>query len=111
MQLHPAIAVSVSVSFTAFIVIMALMPPAQAGPGLIPDKVQHAGAFAVAILPLAMTFKGSLLKPFVMLLGVGILIEILQPWFGRDRSIYDVAADVVGLIIGISAGRLLKRLW
>lgn len=105
------LAIIFSTIFAFFILTMALMPPTQGGRDLIPDKVQHAGAFAVAILPLAMTLKGSLLKPFLILLGVGILIEILQPWFGRDRSIYDVAADVVGLIIGMSAGRLLKRLW
>lgn len=40
---------------------------------------------------------------YILLFGIlfGIMIEWLQPWFGRDRSLVDLVLDAVGLLSGL----------
>jgi VanZ family protein len=77
------------------------------------DKAEHAGAwFALAGL-------GFVLFPFwpeligLLVFGFGGLVELLQ-WllpFGRDPSLWDWAADTVGVVAALVAYGLLRRLW
>ncbi|MBT9386749.1 VanZ family protein [Pseudooceanicola sp. CBS1P-1] len=73
------------------------------------DKVKHAGAFAVLTLPTALLAPRLLRWSLPGLLLLGGLIEILQPWFGRDRSVYDVCADGAGIILGLLLARALRK--
>ena len=79
---------------------------------LINDKFCHLLAFYVLALLADFSFpnSGYLLHKFIPLLGYGILIEIIQSYLpNRFFSIFDVGADVFGLIMyGISLP-LIKR--
>jgi len=48
---------------------------------------------------------------FVLLTAFGGLIEIAQglDWIGRDADIYDLIADMVGIVIGLVTARLVLR--
>ncbi len=105
-------AITLSAACALLLTIVACLPPSDSGTSLLPDKVQHALAFAIAILPVALIgTRRTVRNVAIFLLCIGILIEIIQPWFGRDRSIYDVMADIVGLALGTLTGRGLQKRW
>jgi VanZ family protein len=35
----------------------------------------------------------------------GIVLELVQPWFGRDGSLPDAALDLVGIFVGLLVAR------
>ncbi len=112
MSLPRVLALLLTACLTTLLFVVACQPPSSGGHDLMPDKVQHALAFGIAVLPVSLTAgRRTLLLTCLALLGVGILIEIVQPWFGRDRSPYDVLADIVGIALGAMAGRAARRLW
>ena len=76
------------------------------------DKVNHAFAFFVlATLARAGWPRASGVRIFVLLTAFGGLIEIAQglDWIGRDADIYDLIADMVGIVIGLVTARLVLR--
>jgi VanZ family protein len=70
------------------------------------DKVLHFLGFFVLTILLLITFsryklKNKYLKSFIIALGIGILIEIIQLNIpGREFSLLDILADALGIIIG-----------
>lgn len=65
------------------------------------DKANHALAFAVLTFLGRMAFPTQRLLLLLGLLGYGVLIENLQQLTGYRFSEYqDLAADVVGMLIG-----------
>jgi VanZ family protein len=87
------------------VLCVALQPHVPGAPPETWDKLRHAAAFGGLMLPMALCAPRLPWKTLLVLMGLGIGIEILQPYFGRDRSAYDVLADVVGLMIGMGIGR------
>ncbi len=80
------------------------------------DKVLHAGSyFTFAILLVRATHggfapprPGPTLQAFLIAMGHGVLIEIVQafvPW--REASVGDALADAVGALLGVA----LVALW
>lgn len=65
------------------------------------DKVNHILAFGVLTLILLVSYpKISLLKKLSILIGYGILLELIQlclPW--RSGDIADLVADAIGIIL------------
>ncbi|MFW2590124.1 VanZ family protein [Sagittula sp. SSi028] len=74
------------------------------------DKLYHAIAFAALALPLPVVRPR--LTPWVLLIAVGYggLIEVIQPWFGRQADWMDLVADAVGATAGAGIGYALARL-
>ncbi len=79
------------------------------------DKLDHLVAFASLGL-VAMLSLGAGLRQYagvaVGLLGFGIFIELVQIGIpGRSADWHDVVADMAGMLAGIAAVSLLRRLW
>ena len=75
------------------------------------DKTQHAVVFFVLTGLGAVAYSGWRLwaMPFA-LSAFGGLIEILQPYFGRDRDYRDWIADTIGIAIAVAIVWLATRL-
>lgn len=92
----------------AFLTLTLTLTPASApplGPIAQSDKVYHVVAFAVLALPIAFLRPGWLILTVPVYMAFGGLIEIVQPFVGRDRSLADWIADLIGLGIGVAVGR------
>jgi VanZ family protein len=81
-------------------------PPAPEGS----DKLVHFIAFAALAFPLARTGRFGLVAVFIGASTFGGFIELIQPTFNRSADVGDWAADTVGVIIGIGAALLYRRL-
>ena len=81
-------------------------PPAPEGS----DKLVHFIAFAALTFPLARTGRLGLVVVFIGASAFGGLIEIIQPTFNRSADMGDWVADTVGVVIGIGAALLYRRL-
>lgn len=66
------------------------------------DKIYHAIAFAGLVLPVALFRPDRLLVAIPVHAAFGGLIEIIQPFVGRERSFHDWIADLVGIGIGLA---------
>ena len=71
------------------------------------DKILHAAAFAVLTVLLleGAAAKGSarrILLVAAIVLGIGALIELTQPFFGRACLFSDWLADVVGFLAALA---------
>ena len=81
-------------------------PPAPEGS----DKLVHFIAFAALAFPLARTGRLGLVAVFVGASAFGGLIELIQPTFNRSADLGDWVADTVGVVIGIGAALIYRRL-
>ena len=73
------------------------------------DKVIHLIAFAALALPLARTGRFGLLPVFLGASTFGAIIELVQPIYNRNADIFDWAADVLGVALGIFCGIIYAR--
>lgn len=69
------------------------------------DKLHHFAAFAVLVLPLATAYPRHVLPVMLAAAGYGLLIEIVQPHFGRSAEAADFVADLLGAGAGAVLGR------
>ena len=74
------------------------------------DKLVHFIAFAALAFPLARTGRLGLVAVFIGASAFGGLIELIQPRFNRSADVGDWVADTVGVVIGIGAALLYRRL-
>ena len=81
-------------------------PPAPEGS----DKLVHFIAFAALAFPLARTGRLGLVVVFIGASAFGGLIELIQPTFNRSADLRDWVADTVGVVFGIGAALLYRRL-
>ena len=99
--------------WTSFVVIniLALSPAPYLPPEIFNwwDKAQHATAFAVlAVLAVLAYPEVSKLRIAVLLIGQGVLIEVLQYYGGyRFGDWQDAVADGVGVLVGLVLSRLM----
>ena len=101
----PLVAISVTAVLAAVIAVLTLaqLPVHQNGvPGS--DKLHHLLAFAALAFPLSAARPR--LAPWVVLgvVGYGGLIEIIQPYTGRQAEWGDLVADAGGALLGSVAG-------
>ncbi len=54
---------------------------------------------------------GTIVKSLVAGTLLGLIIEIVQPYFGRTFELLDLAADFLGLVLGVAFGILLLDLF
>lgn len=69
------------------------------------DKIYHAVAFAGLALPISVLRPGWLPIAAPGFAAFGGLIEIIQPYVGRECSLYDWIADLAGIAFGVVCGR------
>ena len=74
------------------------------------DKLVHFIAFAALAFPLARTGRLGLVVVFIGASAFGGLIELIQPTFNRSADMGDWVADTVGVVMGIGAALLYRRL-
>lgn len=68
------------------------------------DKIYHAIAFAALAFPMALFRPGWLIVAAPVYAAFGGLIEIVQPLAGRECSLADWIADLIGIGLGIGGG-------
>lgn len=76
-----------------------------------PDKINHVGAFAALTVTLHWAYTLPKMRGAMLLLGYGLLIETVQhilPY--RTFSLYDIAANILGILTGCAALALAKKL-
>jgi VanZ family protein len=73
------------------------------------DKAQHAIAFGVlAVLAVLAYPEASRLRIALLLIGQGVLIEVLQYYGGyRFGDWQDAVADGVGVLVGLAMARMM----
>ena len=76
------------------------------------DKTQHAVVFfgLTGLAGLAYP-RARFWATAIALSGFGALIEILQPYFGRDRDYRDWIADTIGIILAFVIVWMTRKLW
>ena len=77
---------------------------------LVPlDKVAHAAAFGLLILPTAWGYPRALAVTIPAALLLGGAIELLQPLVGRGRELADFLMNVLGIGLGLLVGAGIRR--
>lgn len=72
------------------------------------DKKYHFLAFAGLIIPIATLQPRWLLFAIPLFILFGVMIEIIQPYFGRTRDLADWIADIKGVFIGSVFGLIMS---
>ena len=75
------------------------------------DKFHHFVAFAVLALPLPFAQQKLVIPVFVSVTAYGGLIEIIQPFFGRNADWGDFLANGFGAICGAYLGKFSGNLF
>ena len=92
----------------AFVVVAELVRLGGDGGLPINDKLAHfSGYFLLgAMAAAALKYRRAVLYAVLGLVLLGGALEIIQPWFGRDRSFYDQVANTAGAVSGAFLARL-----
>lgn len=68
------------------------------------DKVFHCIAFAAFTFPCAFLYRRTIRWIAPTALMFGILIELIQPYVGRNGELADFYADALGATLGVALG-------
>ncbi len=92
-------------------ILVATLTPPDNMPSEVPgsDKLHHFAAFAAFVLPLAVLRPQRWVWLVPLAIALGIAIELVQPWFGRERSVGDMVANGLGAACGAVLAWLLHR--
>lgn len=106
-----------AVTFTAIVLVLThipqeLMPSQLQKSGL--DKLQHIVAYGAITFLFILALKSSpslnlALFVFFAILAIGIVDEVTQPIVGRQASLADLAANVIGIAAGLLLSVVGKR--
>lgn len=108
---HPRLSLAMTAAIACIILILTLTPSTiQPIDAPFADKAYHLLAFAALTSPAFVLSPRSSRPTMAFAIALGILIEIIQPYVGRDASFFDAAADIAGCIIGMMIGRRLRPL-
>lgn len=94
------------------ITVLAFLPDYSALPEVVSysDLANHAAAFAVLAVLYALSYHHTPGRIVLALLSYGIFIEAVQALLPtRYASVEDIAADMVGVVLGVGTIELLKR--
>jgi len=107
-MLRPALFVTLLIALA--IAYGTLSPPGPPGPAwILTDKQIHALAFALLMLPVALSNPRFALRLAPVLFVYGGAIELIQPSFGRGAEWGDLLADGIGIVAGLSSGWAVRR--
>lgn len=73
------------------------------------DKLHHVIGFAALAFPLSFVRPRLALWVALCVSAYGGLIELIQPYFGREAEWADFLADILGAALGAGAGALAGR--
>lgn len=103
--------------WTVFVLYASLAPgdelPVQNWWDRIPyfDKIVHFGFYFVEMVILLFLFDLKGLRQLWALAGILMFsgaVEIVQPFFGRSKDVYDLAANLLGALSAVVAVRLVR---
>jgi VanZ family protein len=102
-----AIGILITVLLALLIGVLTLAPVTPGGPAGS-DKAYHALAFASLAFPLSLVRPKLTLWVMAGVIAYGGVIELIQPFFGRDAEWSDLMADAIGAVMGAAAGYFLS---
>ncbi len=100
---------AVTLVLAVVIAALTLAPMPSGGPAGA-DKIYHVFAFACLAFPLPLVRPRLALWVILGVIAYGGMIEMIQPFFGRQAEWADLIADGVGAILGAVVARQLG-LW
>ena len=74
---------------------------------LVSDKLLHFIAYGVMVLPVSLERVYPQFLVFLIAMTCGGVIELIQPFCGREADIMDFFANILGIILGILIARFL----
>ena len=104
-----AIGSAMTIVLAVIIAVLTLAPMPAGGPAGS-DKIYHILAFACLAFPLPLLRPRLAIWVILGVISYGGLIEMIQPFFGRQAEWADLVADGIGAILGASVARQLG-LW
>lgn len=101
---------SVAVLFAIAILAATLAPVGASTGGFgYMDKVLHALVFAILVVPRTHRFPERWIRYALMAASLGLIIEVIQPQFGRTAEYADFVADLFGIALGVLVALKLSR--
>ena len=104
-----AIGSAMTIVLAVIIAVLTLAPMPAGGPAGS-DKIYHILAFACLAFPLPLVRPRLAIWVVLGVISYGGLIEMIQPFFGRQDEWADLIADGIGAILGATVARQLG-LW
>ncbi len=101
-----AIGSAVTVTLAAIIAMLTLAPVPSSDPAGS-DKIYHVLAFACLVFPLPLVRPRWTVWVILGVIVYGGVIEVIQPFFGRQAEWADLVADGIGAILGAILARQL----
>jgi len=86
--------------------VMTLSPSVPSVGPATNDKLQHFVGFALLAAPLGIAYPRRIWAVILAAVLFGALIELVQPYVGREREGADLVADALGAICGATLARV-----
>ena len=99
---------AVTIVLAVVIAVLTLAPMPSGGPAGV-DKIYHVLAFACLAFPLPLLRPRLALWVILGVIAYGGMIEMIQPFFGRQAEWADLVADGIGAVVGAVTGSTLSR--
>jgi VanZ family protein len=99
-----AVGSAVTTVLALIIAVLTLAPMPSGGPAGS-DKIYHVLAFACLAFPLPLVRPRFAVWVILGVIAYGGVIEVIQPFFGRQAEWADLVADGVGAILGAIVAR------
>lgn len=106
MPIQSKLALGLTLLLMGIIAALTLAPISAPEPVEHSDKIYHVLGFAGLALPISVFRPRWLLVAVPIFAGFGGLIEIIQPYVGRECSLDDWLADLAGIALGVACGRV-----
>ena len=95
----------------AVLIGLATLTPVEKMPDVSgSDKLYHLISFAILTLPIAVIRPKALWVIFILSVGYGGAIEVLQPLVNRNCELADFLADASGALLGMALSKAFGRL-
>jgi len=91
-------------------IITGSLSQSVAGLPFLSDKAQHFLSYAgwMALIAASPRSLPRILSYAGVVALIGLAVEGLQPFVGRERSLYDLLANLAGIAAGFSGGLVLR---
>ena len=95
----------------AVLIGLATLTPVEELPAVSgSDKLYHLISFAILTLPIAVIRPKAVWVIFILSVGYGGAIEVLQPLVDRNCELADFLADASGAMLGMALSKAFGRL-